>query len=265
MAPRFLSLPAELRNEIYKYLLVRRDHINPFRGDQELGLNFLCTNKTILREASPFLYENNLFDLATPPRGLSPIKWQSKLVPQFLEGIGSMNASRIRSIRTDFPRLCALDDLEGIAIGCEDQHILETILSHCHDLKSFTLAAQTLYAFEDSLKLDTLNNPAICERALELVATHFSAITSLQEIVVEVYVDMISLSTRDKMQSRGWKLKVVNPMDPEGEACLYAYDDYDEDDVCYNMAKHNPFVNLTIRLRRHFGHKGTLEEGNVVA
>ena len=73
MPTGFLNLPAELRLEIYKYLLVStsEDPIDIFEwswGDNKelknavkLSPNILCTNSKILREASPILYGNNCF------------------------------------------------------------------------------------------------------------------------------------------------------------------------------------------------------------
>lgn len=59
MPASFLSLPAKLRSEIYKHLLVRREPIDPWSGNHELELNLLSTNKASLHEAGSIFYGRN--------------------------------------------------------------------------------------------------------------------------------------------------------------------------------------------------------------
>ncbi|KAJ5110558.1 hypothetical protein N7532_001093 [Penicillium argentinense] len=89
-------------------------------------------------------------------------------------------------------------------------------------------------------RLDSLDSPMICAKALALVAARFKTITSLQEIIVEVYEEGPSSDIRRKMESHGWILNVVEPVEEEEwnedrswddvEDDEFHYDDYDDDD-----------------------------------
>jgi hypothetical protein len=54
------------------------------------------------------------------------------------------------------------------------------------------------------LRLDNLDNPKIVTEALKLVNTRFRAISSLQEIIVEVYKDGPNDHIRRGMKSNRW-------------------------------------------------------------
>ncbi|KAJ5288045.1 hypothetical protein N7478_003731 [Penicillium angulare] len=140
MPASFLSLPAELRNEIYKYLLVCRNPINPWGTGHELASNLLSTNTTILYEASSLLYGNNCFDLTS----LSP-----KLISEFLNAIGLVNASHLQCIRIDFPEFRNFED----EVSFEDNlHTLAMIQAYCTNLKYITTTASTRYFHGNSTR-----------------------------------------------------------------------------------------------------------------
>ena len=85
-------------------------------------------------------------------------------------------------------------------------------------------------------RLDSLDSPTICAKALALVAARFKTISSLQEIIVEVYEEGPSSDIRRKMESHGW----IEPVEEEEwnndrtwddvEDDESLYDDYDDDD-----------------------------------
>lgn len=225
----FLSLPAELRNEIYIYLLVRTEPIDPGHGDHELVPNLLSTNSAILHEATSLLYGHNRFDLTLST-------WNSELTSQFFDTIGFVNSSHLRCIRIDFPGLRDLE--EDISLEEDSLHILEKIQSHCTNLKTLIVASESTSIMEN--RLDSLDSPTICAKALALVAARFKTISSLQEIIVEVYEERPSSDIRRKMESHGWILNVVEPVEEEEwnndrtwddvEDDESLYDDYDDDD-----------------------------------
>ncbi|KAJ5538601.1 hypothetical protein N7494_008080 [Penicillium frequentans] len=226
MPASFLSLPSELRNEIYKHLLVCREPISPWNRENELTSNILFTNTTVLHEASSLLYGNNCFDLAA---------WDSEIVTEFLEAIGFVNASHLQYIRINFPGLRDLKDEVSLEEG--SLRTLEKIQSYCTNLKSLTITSSTAYIMEYGL--DSFDSPVICCRALALVAAQFKAITSLPEIVVEVYEEGPSSNMRREMQNHGWTLKVVKRVEEDewddgrgwdDEDDDYPYDDDDDDD-----------------------------------
>lgn len=196
MPANFLNLPAELRNEIYLYLLVRREPIDPWNGDNGLLPNLLSTNTKILYEARSLLYGDNCFDFSG---------WRSELIPQFLDDIGFVNASHIRCIRIDFPELRGLNDKASLGVNSLD--ILEKIQCYCTNLNRAIITSESTDAME--YRLDSYDSPNICAKAFALVDAHFREMRSLQDIVVEVYEEGPSLDIRKKMKSHGWILNVV--------------------------------------------------------
>lgn len=231
MPASFLSLPAELRNEIYKYLLVSGDPIIPWSKKYELASNLLSTNTMILHEASSLLYGNNCFDLSSS---------SSILISDFLATIGLVNASHLNCIRIRFPEFGDLE--EEVSLDEKSLRTLTKIQAYCTNLKSITVPARSTHLMGFELSVD---NPSICDRALALVADHFRAITSLPEIVMEVYDDILTsyIIPVETMKSFGWTLKTVEPVEEEewdddriwdkNEDFYYPYDDdddYDNDD-----------------------------------
>ncbi|KAJ5643510.1 uncharacterized protein N7484_006017 [Penicillium longicatenatum] len=227
MLASFLSLPSELRNEIYKHLLVCREPVRPWNAENKLTTNLLFTNTTVLREASSLLYGNNCFDLTA---------WNAELIIEFLDAIGFINASYLQYIRIDFLGLRDLGDEVSLEEGI--RRILGKIQSHCTNLKSLTITPLTTYLME--CMIDSFDSPVKFCRALALVASQFRTITSLQEIIVEVRENRLSSDIRRKMQSHGWTLKVVELVEKEErddgrdldeiEDDDYPYDDDDDDD-----------------------------------
>ncbi|KAJ5197161.1 hypothetical protein N7449_007640 [Penicillium cf. viridicatum] len=230
MPANFLNLPAELRNEIYMYLLVDREPIDPWNGDG-LVPNLLSTNTKILHEARSLLYGDNCFDFT---------EWRSELISRFLDDIGFVNASHIRYIRIDFPELRGLND--KASLGVDSLDILERIQCHCTNLNKAIITSESTDAME--YRLDSYDSPNICAKAFALVYAHFREISSPQDIVVEVYEEGPSSDIRKKMKSHGWTLNVVEePVeevewnshtswdDFEDDECLRDYDDeFDDDD-----------------------------------
>ncbi|KAI9923425.1 hypothetical protein ASPWEDRAFT_177795 [Aspergillus wentii DTO 134E9] len=219
MPVTFLSLPTELRNEIYKYL-VCRDPINPWSKGYELSSNLLSTNTRILHETSSLLYGNNCFDLLPS----SPIR-----IPEFLDTIGLVNASNLSCIRIGFPEF--RDDGEEVSLEEESLRTLTKIQAYCTNLKCITATAPTTYWIGIQL---SVGSPSICDRALDLVAAHFRAITSLQDIVMEVYDEGLNSSIIRKMKSYGWTLRTVEPMEEEEWDNDRTWDEIEDDYYLYN-------------------------------
>lgn len=220
MPASFMSLPAELRNEIYKYLLVSGDPIIPWSKRHELASNLLSTNTMILHEASSLLYGNNCFDLSSS----SPI-----LICDFLATIGLVNASHLNCIRISFPEFH--DVGEEVSLEEESLRALTKIQEYCTDLKRITATAPSTYWMGIQLSVDS---PSICERALDVVDAHFRAITSLQEIVMEVYDEGLESSLIGKMKSYGWTLRTVEIVEEEEWDNDRTWDEIEDDHYLYN-------------------------------
>ena len=71
---RFLDLVPELRLQVYRYVLVGRNHQVLDAPDRAVETALLRTCKTIYIEAEPVLYTDNDFTVAVnlPPGGWSP-------------------------------------------------------------------------------------------------------------------------------------------------------------------------------------------------
>ena len=226
MPPNFFSLPSELRNRIYELRLVHQEPIDPwanYNRRQKLTPALLRANKTVHREAGSLFYAQNRFDftMGTPED-----------VASFLGQIGRNNADYIRHISIDFPKFLYLDPgdvtLEDDSVG-----ILANIQSGCANLSTLTTSLYSTNAME--LRLDALDNPKIVTEALKLVDTRFRAISSLQEIIVEVYEDGPSDHMRRKMESHGWTISTTENVEEEDfdrSFSDFEYGDYSYGDDC---------------------------------
>ncbi|KAL3471632.1 hypothetical protein BJX99DRAFT_21127 [Aspergillus californicus] len=223
MPMSFLSLPSELRNEIYIYLLVRREPLDPWNGDHELVPNLLSTNSTILHEARSLLYGDNRFDLTRST-------WEPERLFRFFDTIGFVNSSHIRCIRIDFPGLRDLED--DISLEEDSLRILEKIQSHCTNLKTLIVASESTSVMEN--RLDSLDSPKVCAKALSLVAARFKTISSLRDVIIEVYEEGPNSDIRRKMESHGWILNVVEPVEEEEWDNDRAWDDFEDNESLYD-------------------------------
>ncbi|KAK4154705.1 hypothetical protein C8A00DRAFT_14217 [Chaetomidium leptoderma] len=227
----FLSLPSELRNTIYDLLFLHERPISPwlpshffdFCGREKHTPGLLRANKSIHREASSVFYGRNRFDFtaATP----------DELVA-FLKEIGTNNAGRIQHVLIDFPVFLHLDrgdvTLQHGTIG-----ILANIENGCANLRTITTSLQSTNRMQ--IRLDNLENPNVAAEALKLADTSFRAISSLQEIILQLPGDTPMDHTRTVMGSCGWTLRMTDHVMEEAwgfsdsDDSEYGYD-YDDDD-----------------------------------
>ena len=217
MPPNFFSLPRELRDQIYKLVLLHQGPIDPcldYYREQKLTPGLLRANKTVHREASLLFYAQNQFDFTTVT---------TEDVASFLKQIGRNNADDIRHIYIDFPKFLCLDPGD-VTLEDESVSILASIQSSCANLSTLTTSLYSTNSME--LRLDELDYPEVVTEALKLVDIHFRAISSLQEIIVEVYEDSPS-DHITKMETRGWKIKTTKYVEEEsfeGDPTDLAYD-----------------------------------------
>ena len=164
MSANFLSLPSELRNNIYEQLLVLQEPvaspIDLWRRQsqvQALTPGLLRANKTVHFEASSMLYAQNCFDFTM---------CTSEDVTSFLEQIGHNNASYILSIYIDFPKFHYLD-LHDVTFEDDSVRILAKIQSDCTKLATLTTSLHSTNAME--ARLEALDYPKIVAEGLALV------------------------------------------------------------------------------------------------
>lgn len=224
MPTNFLSLPSEIRNDIYKHLLVLEDPIECPRNSwlqhsevRALTTGLLLTNKTVHHEASSFFYAQNRFSFF----------WCTlEHVESFFEQIGRTNTNWIRHIYIEFPEFKCLDQL-NVSLEEDSVQILEKIRDECSQLSTIKTSVMSI-----EYRLDALDCPKAATKAITLVDTHFRAIPSLEEIIVEVYEDSRSGYARNEMKRRGWTITVKEwGSDFDG---FYRYDGNDSYDYGYD-------------------------------
>jgi hypothetical protein len=202
----FLSLPSELRNRIYGLALLHHEPLNPwidYNRRRELTPTLLRANSAVYREASSLFYAQNRFDFTMST---------SEDIASFLKQIGSNNAAYIRHICVDFPRFRCLD-LGKVALEEDSFAILANIHSDCTNLITLTTSLNSTNAME--LELNGLDNSNIVTEALNLVNACFRAISSIQEIIVQVYEDGPSDHTRITMKNHGWTVSTTEHVEEE--------------------------------------------------
>lgn len=201
MGANFVSLPAEIRIEIYKHLLIGRRPISPWSIHHKLVPNLLFTNKMIFHEARSLLYRYSCFDFTSRSYGQ---------ICQFFDVIGRTKTSHIQYIRVDFPQLRDIED--NVSLTKDSALTMALIQSRCTGLKCLIAAPHDTESME--YKLDWFDNPKICDRALAMVDAHFRAIPSLREIIIEVYEHGPSSYIRKNMKNLRWTLVLVETVAP---------------------------------------------------
>lgn len=219
MSCNFFSLSRELRDQIYELVLLHQELIDPWVDyylRRKLTPELLHVNKTIHREASSVFHAQNRFDFTTRT---------PEDVASFLGQIGRNNADYIRHICVDFPKFLYLDPGD-VTLEEDSVSILANMQSGCANFSTLTTSLYSTNAME--LRLDALDNPKVVIEALKLVNTHFRAILSLQEIIVEVYEDGPSDHIRRKMESHGWTISIAEYVEEDFDR---SFSDFGNDDL----------------------------------
>lgn len=209
MPANFLSLPSELRNNIYEQILVLQEPI-PCQyssiwcsGLQSLTPSLLRANKTIHIEASTIFYGNNHFDF-------SMCTWRD--MSSFFEQIGRHNASYILHICIKFPKFYDLQ-LHDVHLETESVITLVKIYYYCTGLVTLTTSLDSTNDME--VELDALDYPKIVEKALALVDALLRSILPLRKIIVQVYEDGPSGHIRRRMEDHGWTINTTKYVESE--------------------------------------------------
>lgn len=213
MSTSFLSLPSEIRNDIYERLLVLEDPIscldtswNRLLRYGAISTGILLANKAISREASSILYAQTHFDLSGGN--------MSQII-SFINDIGRENASFMRHIIIDFPEFSALE-MHRVALRDDAAGILDIFRERCRNLRTITTSAHSTSDIE--LDLGSLNCPEAVTEALALVNSRFRAVSSLEKVIVEVYERSASAYIRKEMEKIGWTVSErEQPNYPEGD------------------------------------------------
>ncbi|KAI1866329.1 uncharacterized protein JN550_007717 [Neoarthrinium moseri] len=212
----FLSLPRELRDQIYELCLLHQDLLDPWHNQsQEITTGVLCASTVVHREASTLFYGQNTFDFtAVTLEG----------VATFLQTIGN-NAALIRHVHIDFPLFRTLGP-SNITFDDTCIDILTNIQSACANIITLTTSLDSSNSME--LTLDELDHPKVVTDALELVDRRFRASASLQEVTIELYEDGPDYGIRRKMESHGWKIHTTENVREEELERPWSEIDYDD-------------------------------------
>lgn len=218
----FLELPFEIRDQIYRDLLLIPSYIHLCPGaewgkqrpcqanaGEPLGLclAILRTNKFIRDEATPILYSYNSFVMATLDPGAFG-RAEVRVAEGFLNSIGPKNAAFVRHVSIAFPIF--RNYREGyLVLEDHSEEVIELLRDRCPGL----LRLET----EAALSLNTLEvllvwkHYPIADEAMGVVDAEFRTISSLEKIVVNMFPLMGSASPamREKMSDQGWEVCVV--------------------------------------------------------
>ncbi|TPX12844.1 uncharacterized protein E0L32_006724 [Thyridium curvatum] len=177
----FRNLPPELRDQIYKEVLIHKEPIIVEKGDtqrQPVTVGLLRANKTIHAEASPILYGQNWFDLTD---------MEADPIIRFFRQIGRRNAAYLRKMLIDFLDIDITGPLEFTIID-GSVRVMAAIQHHCVNLVSLTVS---LLNWQGMDKIDVrpyiLCGAWLFESALKLLANQMRTIPTLRTMKAVVY------------------------------------------------------------------------------
>jgi hypothetical protein len=110
----------------------------------------------------------------------------------------------------------------------DSRRTLEKLQSSCANLRTLATSPRGKGGLEP--RLGENGGPKMVAEALAEIDALFRAISSLQEIIVEVYKDGISTFSRHEMESHGWIVRAV-----EEEWDERSWGDFEDDDHLYSV------------------------------
>ncbi|KAB8212931.1 hypothetical protein BDV33DRAFT_210697 [Aspergillus novoparasiticus] len=202
-----LSLPIELRNDIYRQVLAVPhplflfqdsgcpiESFAPERPNQWLAL--LYTNRQISEEAKAVLYSSNKFALE------EATKRQGSLLKSFLDCIGSVNANSLSYLQMNFPATERADGQMGeIKLREDGMQTLRLLQEQCTNLKTLETL---IHGPNCSLITDKEIDIRTLRDALQDIDTQLRAIGSLDRIIVRFSSGSPAPPTTEFMQELGW-------------------------------------------------------------
>ncbi|KAI1193029.1 hypothetical protein F5X97DRAFT_328988 [Nemania serpens] len=204
---RFLSLPPEIRNQVYEVILVpphpvRLVDITDHGTIQVFGASWswkrstvlLRVNRQIRVEATAILFGRNQFTIGSDcPEALF----------YFLTCIGPVNASLITHLRVNFPSVDDVDCVPGqLTLRNPDVRDMQLIQRICTGLATLGLLIHC-----GNARIFTRTNVDHCRVVKEYfpqVDTLLKAIPSLGKVVISTHGINVQQSTKDAMRDFGW-------------------------------------------------------------
>lgn len=220
----FLGLPFEIRDQIYRNLLVIPSYIHlcpgtewgkqrPCRANtgEPLGLcpAILRTNRFICDEATPILYTRNAFVMATlDPRSFG---WADTRVAEgFLSSIGPKNAALVRHVSIAFPIFSNYHEGQ-VALDDHSEGVIGLLRDRCPSLVQLeTEAGVNLNTIEVLFKWKGYQ---LASEAAAAMDARFRTISSLEKIIVNIFPLIGSAACSpviiEKMRDQGWEVCVI--------------------------------------------------------
>jgi len=208
---KFLCLPEQVRDRIYRLLLVVPHPLFLFQGfgsqvevfapdRPALWLSLVYINRQIAREACVTLYGMNRFHLEDTTE-----ERQFHLAELFLNQIGHANAASLSKLSINFPPIQATENeprrsiLESYSL-----RTLQLFKTKCASISTLELVVYNKKTFQ----MFTRDEETIQE-ALTNLNDELKAMRSLQSIIIRInYSGQPTVSTKDFMQRLGWDVFV---------------------------------------------------------
>lgn len=209
MPTSFLDLPPEIRNEIYKYLVVQEEIIccvmksllelppakwKATKRSLLVHVNILRVNKVINHEAKFLLYSQNRFEF------INLFRFGARF-EEFLKGIGPKNASYIQHLKIIFPMFdySACD----VTFKWDYTRMVKQISKECTDLQTLELDLGVEQWWE--LQRRTPERHGLVLAALRLLDTRLRKVQSLKEIRIVADPSYFpDASIKREMEKLGW-------------------------------------------------------------
>lgn len=213
---RLLSLPYELREIIYQYVLVvapplylyhdrgsdKIQLFTPERRRQWLALLF--TNRQIYVEATPILYSSAQFTIIDVTHN------QAHLLQCFLNRIGPVNARYLSNLCINFPFLASGSSQKGMIILLNDDvRCLKLLQEYCVGLRTLETIVHTKNAKGLARASQDMNGSEYVREALSQVDAHFKTIPSLRRVVVKFHNGPPTRGLTKLMEGLGWVVTMM--------------------------------------------------------
>ncbi|KAK2756387.1 hypothetical protein FQN54_005279 [Arachnomyces sp. PD_36] len=205
----FLSLPVELRDIIYKQVLILLRPVYLFQdrggplgsfipGKPSQWRALLYVSRQISDEARVVLYSSNQFNIQEVPTKYD----QGRVLRSFLDCIGPTNTRLLSRLCVNFPATEKVEGQEGkIRLREDALQWLQLLQRECPNLKTL----ETLVYSNDSSELiEERDSTQLVRDVLLGIDGQFRAIASLDRIIVRVTSGTPSPSVKEFLQGLGW-------------------------------------------------------------
>ncbi|AEO69855.1 e88e5cd0-37d8-4b52-ab01-53f6ae8184e4 [Thermothielavioides terrestris] len=207
----FFHLPREIRDKIYREVLVSPNPIHLVRGlfaepwkvvaafPPTRGLALLYVNRQLYDEGRIVLYRSNTFTLVGPNAVLLGD------LQEFLACIGSVNSNLLKHICMPFPRVTTADG--GAKLNDNDVRCLELLGSSCGGLKTLELTIYSQEVHGPSFASHDSTNAVLIRSALAQLVEHLKVIPSLHSVHISS-LRRIAPPIVEVMKGYGWEVSV---------------------------------------------------------